>query len=132
MAREFEPGRSPIDRLSVSGTTRVARPNDPSFLRTGNVMLTIVPFKMADAHDNDRIGGAMLAKRHQPREEVVVDVARETTRFAELATLASVDIQTALVADLSGNLHSLFDPVSNGALPIYFGPLLGRLYLEGL
>ena len=74
----------------------------------------------------------MLAKRHQPREEGAVDVARETSRFADLAKLASVDIQTALVADLSDNLHSLFDPVSNGALPIYFGPLLGRLYLEGL
>ncbi len=74
----------------------------------------------------------MLAKRQEPREQGIVDAAREAKRFADLAKLASVDIQTALVADLSGNLHSLFDPVSNGALPIYFGPLLGRLYLEGL
>ncbi len=74
----------------------------------------------------------MLANRQQPRDEEAVDVACETARFADLAKLASVDIQTALVADLSDNLHSLFDPVSNGALPIYFGPLLGRLYLEGL
>ena len=73
----------------------------------------------------------MPAKRHQPRAEVV-DAAHDTARFAELARLASVDIQTALVADLSDKLHSLFDPVSNGTLPIYFGPLLGRLYLEGL
>ena len=74
----------------------------------------------------------MLAKRHHPRDEAIADVSGETTRFADLAKLASVDIQTALVADLSDNLHSVFDPVSNGALPIYFGPLLGRLYLEGL
>ena len=73
----------------------------------------------------------MLAKRHHPRDEAVTEVAHDTARFADLAKLASVDIQTALVADLSDNLHSLFDPVSNGALPIYFGPLLGRLYLEG-
>ena len=74
----------------------------------------------------------MLAQRHHPRDEATADGPRDTTRFADLAKLASVDIQTALVADLSHNLHSLFDPVSNGALPIYFGPLLGRLYLEGL
>ena len=74
----------------------------------------------------------MLAKRNHPRDEAIADVTREAARFADLAKLASVDIQTALVADLSDNLHSVFDPVSNGALPIYFGPLLGRLYLEGL
>ena len=72
----------------------------------------------------------MLAKRHQP--QVDIDVAYDVARLSDLAKLASVDIQTAMVADLSDNLHSLFDPVSNGALPIYFGPLLGRLYLEGL
>ncbi len=60
------------------------------------------------------------------------DHAVELDRLAELAKLGSVDIQTALVADLSDNLHSLFDPISDGALPIYFGPLLGRLFLEGL
>lgn len=53
-------------------------------------------------------------------------------RLAELATLGDTDIENGLVADLSADLHSLFDPVSDGALPIYFGPLLGRLYLEGL
>ena len=53
-------------------------------------------------------------------------------RLAELATLGDTDIENGLVADLSGDLHSLFDPVADGALPIYFGPLLGRLYLEGL
>lgn len=37
-----------------------------------------------------------------------------------------------MVADLSGSLHSLFDDVCDKTLPIYFGPLLGRLYLEGL
>ena len=49
-----------------------------------------------------------------------------------LSALGSVEIQTNLLADLSRDLHTLFDPVSEGVLPIYFGPLLGRLYLEGL
>ena len=53
-------------------------------------------------------------------------------RLAELATLGDMDIENGLAADLSADLHSLFDPVADGALPIYFGPLLGRLYLEGL
>ena len=53
-------------------------------------------------------------------------------RLAELATLGETDIETSLVANLSADLHSLFDPVADGTLPIYFGPLLGRLYLEGL
>ena len=53
-------------------------------------------------------------------------------RLAALATLGETDIETGLVANLSADLHSLFDPVSDGTLPIYFGPLLGRLYLEGL
>ena len=51
-------------------------------------------------------------------------------RLAELATLGDTDI--GIVANLSADLHTLFDPVADGALPIYFGPLLGRLYLEGL
>ena len=51
-------------------------------------------------------------------------------RLAELAALGDTDI--GIVADLSADLHSLFDPIADGALPIYFGPLLGRLYLEGL
>ena len=59
-------------------------------------------------------------------------VARKDDRLAALASLASVDIETPLVANLSGELHALFDPVSDDVLPIYFGPLLGRLYLEGL
>ena len=53
-------------------------------------------------------------------------------RLAGLADLGSCDIETSLVASLSGDLHQLFDPVSDDVLPIYFGPLLGRLYLEGL
>ncbi len=53
-------------------------------------------------------------------------------KLAGLSTLGTVDIETPLVENLSGPLHDLFDPVSEGALPIYFGPLLGRLYLEGL
>lgn len=53
-------------------------------------------------------------------------------RLANLAKLASADIETSLVADLSDHLHTIFDPVCEDVLPIYFGPLLGRLYLEGL
>lgn len=53
-------------------------------------------------------------------------------RLVHLVDLGCADIETSLVANLSGDLHALFDPVSDGALPIYFGPLLGRLYLEGL
>lgn len=49
-----------------------------------------------------------------------------------LDRLAGLDIETSMVASLSGKLHSLFDPISEDTLPIYFGPLLGRLYLEGL
>ena len=68
----------------------------------------------------------------KPLRRDIAECVGEIDRFADLAKLASVDIQTALVANLSENLHSLFDPVSEGTLPIYFGPLLGRLYLEGL
>ena len=53
-------------------------------------------------------------------------------RLADLDALAGRDIETPLVESLSRDLHSLFDPVSDDVLPIYFGPLLGRLYLEGL
>ena len=53
-------------------------------------------------------------------------------RLAGLADLGARDIETSLVASLSGDLHQLFDPVCDDVLPIYFGPLLGRLYLEGL
>lgn len=52
--------------------------------------------------------------------------------LANLSSLANLHIETPLVANLSGELHALFDPVSEDVLPIYFGPLLGRLYLEGL
>ena len=54
------------------------------------------------------------------------------SRLGGLGKLAATDIETSLVANLSNDLHSLFDPVSDDTLPIYFGPLLGRLYLEGL
>lgn len=60
------------------------------------------------------------------------DAEMTSRRLAELGALATVDIETSLVANLSDHLHSLFDPVSDDVLPIYFGPLLGRLYLEGL
>ncbi|VVB45594.1 protein of unknown function [Beijerinckiaceae bacterium RH AL1] len=53
-------------------------------------------------------------------------------RLADLVDLGSRDIETSLVASLSDDLHQLFDPVCEDVLPIYFGPLLGRLYLEGL
>ena len=53
-------------------------------------------------------------------------------RLAGLADLGTCDIETSLVSSLSGDLHQLFDPVCDDVLPIYFGPLLGRLYLEGL
>lgn len=53
-------------------------------------------------------------------------------RLLELDRLAAADIETTLVANLSRDLHSLFDPVSEDVLPIYFGPLLGRLYLNDL
>ncbi len=59
-------------------------------------------------------------------------VAESDERLAELSSLAGLEIETSLTASLSGALHALFDPVSSGTLPIYFGPLLGRLYLEGL
>jgi hypothetical protein len=60
------------------------------------------------------------------------DCADGQGRLADCAKLADTDIVTSLVASLGDDLHTLFDPVSDGALPIYFGPLLGRLYLEGL
>jgi hypothetical protein len=66
--------------------------------------------------------------------EAPVAIMRDPAKrgLSALATLASVDIETSLVANLSDDLHLLFDPVSDDVLPIYFGPLLGRLYLEGL
>ena len=61
-----------------------------------------------------------------------IDQPPPALRLVDLKNLAAADIETNLVANLSRDLHSLFDPVSDDALPIYFGPLLGRLYLEGL
>jgi hypothetical protein len=58
--------------------------------------------------------------------------SRPDTRLARLQGLASTDIEATMVADIGRQLHALFDPVSEDTLPIYFGPLLGRLYLEGL
>ena len=58
--------------------------------------------------------------------------AKGDAQLKVLAGLAAVDIETSLPRDLSGSLHSLFDDVCDKALPIYFGPLLGRLYLQGL
>ena len=56
-----------------------------------------------------------------------------SSRLSGLAGLGHVDIETSpIVSSLSHDLHAMFDPVSDAALPIYFGPLLGRLYLEGL
>ncbi len=55
----------------------------------------------------------------------------EVDRLVALDSLATTDIESPFKVDLSRDLHSLFDPVSDDALPIYFGPLLGRLYLEG-
>ena len=56
----------------------------------------------------------------------------ERDRLTDLDRLAAADIESPVVADIGRNLHSLFDPVCDDVLPIYFGPLLGRLYLEGL
>ena len=53
-------------------------------------------------------------------------------RLFALDKLAATDIESPVVADIGRNLHALFDPVCDDVLPIYFGPLLGRLYLEGL
>lgn len=68
--------------------------------------------------------------------ETVECASRDTTaggsRLAALGKLAEADIETSLIVSLSDNLHHLFDPVCEDTLPIYFGPLLGRLYLEGL
>ena len=72
------------------------------------------------------MGSARLAYR-----EGFADVGPRDP-LAGLVDLGSTDIETSLVANLSDDLHTLFDPVCEGVLPIYFGPLLGRLYLEGL
>ena len=61
-----------------------------------------------------------------------VPECKRDLQLRALAGLASVDIETSIARDLSGSLHTLFDHVCDKALPIYFGPLLGRLYLEGL
>ena len=77
----------------------------------------------------------MTTGDHAPRGEglgLQQKSGRDQKRLTSLAGMASLPIETSLVGDLSGNLHSLFDHVCDRALPIYFGPLLGRLYLEGL
>jgi hypothetical protein len=66
------------------------------------------------------------------KQLVFPGVCLPESRLASLANLASVEIETTLVNDLSGSLRHVFDDVCEKALPIYFGPLLGRLYLEGL
>ncbi len=68
------------------------------------------------------------------KQDLVVtrDETAPLRNLADLGKLATADIETKLVADLSRDLHHLFDSVTNATLPIYFGPLLGRLYLEGL
>jgi hypothetical protein len=67
-----------------------------------------------------------------PAAKPAVSPISPDVRLTSLAKLASAEIQTTLVKDLSGSLHKVFDDVCSEALPIYFGPLLGRLYLEGL
>ncbi len=82
----------------------------------------------------------MSSQRPQPlssradRPEALVRNAGKNhdVQMKALTELASVNIETSLARDLSGSLHSLFDGVCDRALPIYFGPLLGRLYLQGL
>ena len=87
---------------------------------------------------------AVISKKQAPSARVIRDEyqvrvegfvrnpIKDDARLTNLAKLANADIETSLIASLSDDLHSLFDPVSDGVLPIYFGPLLGRLYLEGL
>ncbi len=74
----------------------------------------------------------MAALRLAYRQEAAPVAIASRDRLAGLAELGSTDIETALVSNLSETLHTLFDPVCDDVLPIYFGPLLGRLYLEGL
>jgi hypothetical protein len=71
------------------------------------------------------------ARSARPRESSS-DTTTRDLQLTSLVGLASVNIETSLVTHLSGSLHSLFDDVCVKTLPIYFGPLLGRLYLEGL
>lgn len=59
-------------------------------------------------------------------------VSTQQTQLQALAGLAALDIETSVVSPVSTGLHSLFDDVCDKTLPIYFGPLLGKLYLEGL
>ena len=66
------------------------------------------------------------------RKQQMVQQSDEAAPLRSLARLAGTDIETKLVGDLSRDLHAMFDPVTSATLPIYFGPLLGRLYLEGL
>ena len=36
---------------------------------------------------------------------------------------------TTLAQNLTSDLHDIYDPVLSKSLPIYFGPLLGELFL---
>ena len=73
-----------------------------------------------------------VAAKTKSETSLMVSGNGVSSRLVLLSELAGAHIETPLVADLSRDLHSLFDPVCDDALPIYFGPLLGRLYLEGL
>ncbi len=68
----------------------------------------------------------------EPRQASQPVQTANENRLTNLSQLGSVDIETPLVDNLSGALHALFDPIKDDVLPIYFGPLLGRLYLAGL
>ena len=78
------------------------------------------------------MGFAVRKQQSVRQREEAMPLREEAVPLRHLAKLASVDIETKLVGDLSHDLHAMFDPVSSDTLPIYFGPLLGRLYLEGL
>lgn len=78
------------------------------------------------------MGTAVRKQLPASRPDEVVGEVIPFPGLASLGKLASADIETKLVGDLSRDLHAMFDPVTSATLPIYFGPLLGRLYLEGL
>ena len=82
---------------------------------------------MSDYCDADGFNAAPLADTGE-----APNVERRDAQLSALAKLASIDIESSMINDIGASLHSLFDDVCDKALPIYFGPLLGRLYLEGL
>ena len=77
-------------------------------------------------------GDTIVTERAAPRHPSPTHSTGDDHRLKGLADLSALHIETKLVGDLSETLHSLFDHVCDTTLPIYFGPLLGRLYLEGL